>query len=163
MRNVIVWGRAVTNVLQQLRGKADGFDDWYQPWRDEMAADPLLKFLYRQRSEILKAGNDPRLSTGVEITSFSTADLPQPPPNARGFFIGDQYGGNGWEVELPDGTLDKIYVSLPEDRVRSYVRMLDAPTEHLGQPLADVSVAAICDLYVAYLGRLVAEAEATFG
>jgi hypothetical protein len=61
LRNVIVWGRAVTNVLQNLRGKAEGFDEWYEPWREEMATDPLLRFLYQQRSEILKRGTDPNL------------------------------------------------------------------------------------------------------
>ena len=35
MHNVVVYGRAVTNVLQNLRNRAQGFDDWYEPWQTE--------------------------------------------------------------------------------------------------------------------------------
>ncbi|HEX7526182.1 MAG TPA: hypothetical protein VF327_07725, partial [Gaiellaceae bacterium] len=162
LRNVIVWGRAVTNVVQNLRGKANGFDDWYEPWRREMTDDPLLKFLYKQRSEILKTGTDPAMSNVTYIASFSSEDLPPAPPNAKGFFLGDQFGGNGWEVELPDGTTEKIYVSLPESVARSWSELTEVPGEHLGGRLSDRSTQNICRLYLRYLDRLLADAEDRF-
>jgi hypothetical protein len=162
LRNVIVWGRAVTNVVQNVRGKADGFDDWYEPWRREMTEDPLLKFLYNQRSEILKTGADPAMSNVTHIASFSSEDVPPAPPNAKGFFLGDQFGGNGWEVELPDGTIEKIYISLPESVARSWTELTEVPGEHLGERLSDKSAQNICHLYLQYLDRLLADAENRF-
>lgn len=53
LRNLIVFGRAVTNVLQTLRGTEPAFDEWYKPRRDEMASDPLLKYFYTLRSQVL--------------------------------------------------------------------------------------------------------------
>jgi hypothetical protein len=50
MANVVVAGRAVTNVLQKLRNRVQGFDDWYKPWQQEMIQDPLLKYLYKLRT-----------------------------------------------------------------------------------------------------------------
>jgi hypothetical protein len=39
-----VFGRSVTFVLQTLRSiDEQRFDGWYDPWRAEMAEDPLLK------------------------------------------------------------------------------------------------------------------------
>src|SRR5258707_11501197 len=55
-RNLVVFGRAVTNVLQNLRSTETGFDDWYRPYQQEMAQDPLMKYFYEMRSEILKEG-----------------------------------------------------------------------------------------------------------
>jgi hypothetical protein len=49
MHNVVVMGRAVTNVLQKLCSKVEDFDVWYQPWVEEMARDPLLRYLYNLR------------------------------------------------------------------------------------------------------------------
>jgi hypothetical protein len=44
LRNVIVWGRAVTSTLQHIRVfKREAFDDWYLPKRAEMADDPEFK------------------------------------------------------------------------------------------------------------------------
>jgi len=96
LHNVVVFGRAVTNVLQKLRSTEPGFDAWYGPHRAQMEGDPLLKYLYRLRSEILKEGILP-LSTSMHIHRLRFPDdiarLGPPPPNAKSFFIGDNLGG----------------------------------------------------------------------
>lgn len=46
VRNVIVFGRAVTNVLQNLRATELTFDAWYAPVVQRMETDPLMRFLY---------------------------------------------------------------------------------------------------------------------
>ena len=52
---VVVFGRAVTNALQNLRSfDRQAFDAWYEPWRREMQNDALLRWFYVLRSEILK-------------------------------------------------------------------------------------------------------------
>jgi hypothetical protein len=91
LRNAIVFGRAVTNVLENLRGRVANFDDWYKPETQQLSRDPGFRRLYEMRSEILKEG---ALGIGPAITIdyLNTADLQDllrnPPPGARGFFIG---------------------------------------------------------------------------
>ena len=163
MTNVVVTGRAVTNVLQNLKSAASGFDKWYQPWQAEMRQDALLRYLYELRSEILKEGRD-RTGSSTYISSFRyPEDLPPAPPNAVRFFMGDRYGGNGWEVRLEDGTVQKMYVTLPPHQVRSWLSFRDLPTEHLGKPIGETSLENVCRLYVQYLRRLVDAAEKEFG
>ena len=70
---VVVFGRAVTNALQNLRTfDSHAFDEWYGPWRQEMQGDPLLRWFYKLRSEILK-GIVP--SIGIVIGSFGHEGL----------------------------------------------------------------------------------------
>src|SRR5215212_5869633 len=119
MANVVVAGRAVTSVLQLLRSKARGFDDWYEPWQ-QMKQDPLLMYLYILRSEILKEGEEG--ATHRTVLSFDPVrDLPPAPPGTTFFFTDDENGGSGWNMQLPDGNIQRIYVSIPEDRVRSFL------------------------------------------
>ena len=57
VRDIAVYGHATTMVLKNLKSVyGDAFVEWWQPRRDAMAADPLMKFFYRLRSEILKEG-----------------------------------------------------------------------------------------------------------
>jgi hypothetical protein len=115
MHNVVVMGRAVTNVLQNLRSKVQDFDVWYQPWQEEMAQDPLLRYLYKLRSEILKKGQEGATSI-LTIQSASMGEilsmLGQAPPNAISSFLGDYNGGSGWVVQLEDGSTETVYARL---------------------------------------------------
>lgn len=53
--NIAVFGRAVTNALQGLRTyDRQAFDEWYEPWRAEMQDDPLCRFFYELRTDLLK-------------------------------------------------------------------------------------------------------------
>ena len=58
LRNLIVFGRAVTNVLQNLRSTEGEkkFNEWYQPKVEEMKKDDISNYFYKLRSEILKEG-----------------------------------------------------------------------------------------------------------
>jgi hypothetical protein len=161
MANVVVAGRAVTNVLQLLRSKVEGFDDWYEPWQQQMRQDPLLRYLYRLRSEILKEGEEG--ATTRQVISFDPVrDLPPAPPGTTFFYTEDENGGWGWNMQLEDGSIQRIYVSIPEDRVRSFLAFTDPPGEHLEAPSHDASLQHVCELYVQYLQRLVDAAERRF-
>src|SRR5438094_483482 len=139
LHNLVVFGRAVTNVLQNLRSSEPDFDAWYGPHRAEMEADPLLKYLYELRTEILKKGILP-IGTSMYIHQLripeDMARLGPPPPNARGFFIGDNLGGSGWEVELPDGRTEKYYAELPADIGVATMHLPIAPRMRLDQELS---------------------------
>lgn len=167
IRNVAVFGRSVTFVLQNLRSvDADAFNRWYAPKQEAMRADPLLKYFVSLRNEILKEGG-PTATSSLYIEHMNTSDLAplmaHPPPGAKGFFVGDVLGGSGWEVELPDGSLEKYYVQLPGAvKMQSWLHFPDPPEQHLGEPLADTSLQNLGRLYIAYLSSLVDEAESEF-
>ena len=166
LRNLIVFGRAVTNVLQNLRGRAAGFDEWYESRVREMESDPLLKYFYNLRSVILKKGVL-NVSTSLYIDHLDMGNLfnrlPPPPSGASNFFIGDQVGGSGWEVELSDGTTEKYYVQLPADiGMVSKLHFPDSPSEHLGSAILDDSIENLSRMYISYLERLVADAAQRF-
>jgi hypothetical protein len=167
--NVAVFGRSVTLVLQKMSSVEPGFDEWYAPYRTAMAADELMRYFIGLRNEILKEGPPSSMggSTYIEHLDGSeiTAMMANPPPGAKGFFMGDALGGSGWEIELPDGSTAKYYMRLPDTmRVTVSVLLPDPPGEHAGKVLElhERSIAALCRLYVDYLERVVANAEAHF-
>jgi len=162
LRNLVVFGRAVTNVLQNLRSTESDFDNWYAKYKYEMESDPLMKFFYKLRSTILKEGE---LNTHTSMTfsgnPYELIKQSQPPPGAKGFFIGDQIGGSGWEVELPDGSVTKYYVAIPSDlpnfdlSIRVYLS--EAPEQFNRTSIED-----LCKTYVSYLDGMVQEAKRHF-
>jgi hypothetical protein len=165
LRNLVVFGRAVTNVLQNLRSTEPDFDNWYSPFQEEMENDPLMNYFYRLRTEILKEGNL-RMNNYAHIKSLQfprdLQKLGTPPPNAKGFFIGDQLGGSGWEVLEEDGSLTKYYVDLPGEIGSAGLTLPEAPDEHLGNKLDNKNIEYLGTLYLDYLRRLVIEAKRRF-
>lgn len=165
--NVVVFGRATTIALQNLRHLEDGFDLWYAPLAAAMAHDSLMVYFNRLRNSILKEGGA-QLSTSLHIDYLNTSDLApliqNPPPGAKSFFIGDNVGGSGWEIELTDGSTEKYYVQLPESvRMSAQLNLPDPPTEHHGQKLKDTSLENLARLYVGFLADLIKEAKSKFG
>ena len=162
VRNVIVFGRAVTNVLQNLRSTESGFENWYKPQVEAMQAEPLMKYLYKVRSEILKEGSIPVASS--VLLNGNPMELMRrfnSPPGAKGFFIGDRIGGSGWEVETEAGQTEKFYVELPPDlpgfRAEVSVFFPEAPAE-----IAETPIEVVCQRYVDRLAAIVQSAHARF-
>jgi hypothetical protein len=168
IRNVAVFGRSVTFVLQTLRSvDREAFNRWYEPRAQVMKDDPLCAYFTNLRNEILKEGG-PSASSRLFIERITSEDIAalmaSPPPGAKSFFIGDSLGGSGWEVELPDGSVEKFYVQLPKSlQIEFSLHFPDPPIEHLGQPIADTSLENLGRLYIDYLSSLVSEAEEEFG
>jgi len=54
--SVAIYGRSVTLVLQKLRSRVDGFDEWYAPHRQLMASDDLMRQFVELRNSLLKEG-----------------------------------------------------------------------------------------------------------
>lgn len=163
--NIVTFGRMVTFHLQKLLKHVDGFTEWYSIRQSEMRNDPLLKFFSSARNELEKE----RLPTLNQVTYISRLELPKdlsrfgtPPPNNKGFFVGDNLGGSGWFVAGPDGNDFKVYVELPDDIGKTWMSVKDLPESHLGVILTESSVESICGLYVNYLEKLVQEATIEF-
>ena len=164
LRNFVVFGRAVTNVLQNLRGIENDFDNWYEPYVIEMESDPLMKFFYNIRSKILKEGSL-QVATRVHIRKWTPETshlIGPPPPRAKSFFMGDKYGGSGWIVELPDGTEEKYYIELPREIGEADIYFRNPPQDHLGNRLEDKSLIEMCKLYLKYLQKMVDDAKKKF-
>lgn len=169
IHNVAVFGRSTTLVLQNLRSavERETFEVWYGPHVDRMKADPLFRYFVELRNEILKEG-PPTLSTTVRVGYLDSAMVAelrqQEPPGARLMFIGDALGGSGFEVPMPDGSVEKYYVSLPEEWDVSVTLHLPRPPLTIdGKPMPDSSIEALCRLYVDALSEIVADARQTFG
>lgn len=164
LRNLFVFGRAVTNVLQNLRNKEDSFDEWYKPYQDEMKNNMLLKYIYNLRTEILKRGVM-KTSKALLIHSFSSNDMARfgnPPLGATSFFMGDQLGGTGWEVQLADGSIEKYYVELPSDIGIVSTQFDNLPESVQLPPEVDGTVESISSYYYNFLEDMVTDAKAFF-
>lgn len=161
--NLATFGRSVTLVVQNLKTVVDraAFDAWYEPKREAMKGDALMLWFVKLRNEILKEG-PPSADVHTYIAHFTDAEIPPRPPGAKAFFMGDSYGGNGWEVSLPDGSLVKWYVELPRDVASTTLHLPSPPQSHLGQPIADRSLSNLGTLYLRYLEDLVEDARRTF-
>ena len=80
------------------------------------------------------------------------------PPNTVSTFFGDQLGGNGWEVRMPDGSTEKVYFDLPPGSdVESALTFPESPDQHDGEPITDTSIANFGRLYLAALTKIVDE------
>jgi len=90
MHSVVVFGRSVTNVLQNLRSKVPDFDTWYEPWKAQMEQDPLMRYLYKLRTDLLKKVREGATNV-TKIQSASLGELQHilgpPPPNKVGFSL----------------------------------------------------------------------------
>lgn len=163
LRNLIVFGRAVTNVLQNLRSTVgEPFDSWYEPKVEEMRRDQVLTYFYTLRSQILKQGTvNASVSLSLSGNPFALMQKYQAPPGAKGFFMGDNIGGCGWEVQIAEGVTEKFYVDVPDTieglDMKIDVRLADAPIE-----LKEHNIQRLAEHYLAYLSNLVAEAKRVF-
>jgi len=165
IRNLVVFGRSVTFVIQNLKTPVgqEKFNKWYQPMQEKMKDDIVMKYFVTLRNEILKQGKLP-ISTSANIKNFSTSDIPNlgpRPPGADRFFIGDQTGGSGWEFELPDGTREKYYIEIPESIaiVKQHFSELPVPED---DKLKEKSIEELCEYYINKLEWILNEARKEF-
>lgn len=166
LHNAVVFGRAVTNVLQCLRATEPDFDEWYLPRQEELKNDPLMKYFYELRSVILKQGRTP-MSHSAGIGYFDSSMLsrmpPPPPGRVRSTFILDSVGGSGYEMEMADGSVEKFYVSLPIEAGAWVKFQFDGVPASVPKPAAGSDPAgSMLNAYVERLAELVREAELRF-
>jgi hypothetical protein len=124
-----------------------------------------MRFFYELRTRILKQG-DTGVGGYAHIKSFTfPIDMKKfgpPPANARNFFIGDSFGGTGWEVEIAPGVLEKYYVDLPSEIGAAGLYFRDAPDHIDTSEPTDADVIALSERYLARLEEIVQAAEGHF-
>lgn len=132
LMNAVVFGRAVTFALQNLRSVRPDFDEWYEPKMQEMKSDPLLKYFADLRTTIEKTTEN--ITSKGYALNFNSAQLAaefgKPPPGAYMKFICDSLGRSGWRVKTSDGEIVEYYVSLPESMVRPVLFLAKAPQDY---------------------------------
>lgn len=107
VRNVLVFGGALANTMKAIAKASPIFASWFDVQSPSADIESLRKVLLREP----KTRRD---YTQVQLASAGKEYGPRP-ANARVFFSGDRLGGVGWEIELPDGQIEKYYVQLPDD------------------------------------------------
>ena len=164
LKDAVVYGRAVTNVLENLRSIEPDFEQWYDGWRIKLKDDPISSYLYKLRSQILKQG---RVATSVTLSfdvlssSMIAGAMRDRPFGAKGFVIGDDLGGSGWEVAKSHGETEIQYVpsSLePGIGKRVEFHFVDAP-----ENIRRISVNRICGHYIDLMTAIVDDAWNRFG
>lgn len=164
LMNLFTYGRSVTMTIQTMKSTDPGFEAWWKPYQDWMANDPLMHFFNKTRTDVLHEGELPT-ATYTIIGAHGVIDMgalrrdlsTHAPPNTIATFFGDQLGGNGWEVRMPDGSTEKVYFDLPAGVVESGLQLPDPPTQHDGEAITNTSIANLGRLYIDYLDRTVKE------
>lgn len=163
LRNAVSFGRSVTFVLQRLKGKVDDdFESWYTERQEVLKQDEVAQKMDDLRNRILKGADGPEVSTYAKVNHLNTNDLYRiMPPWADSAFIGDQYGGSGFEVEQPDGSTEKFYVDFPEEIDVETGLFINGSSDQDMQEVADAEE----DLryYLKLLGEIVRDANDQFG
>jgi hypothetical protein len=62
VQNCITTSRTVTFILQHHKAAVPNFDDWYVPYRNTFAADPIMSWAKTARNKIEKEGDLETLS-----------------------------------------------------------------------------------------------------
>jgi hypothetical protein len=167
MHNAVIFGRSVTNVLENIRTiNRAGFNEWWDPRQQAMRDDPLLRYFYKLRSEIEKEGPPDPTVEGFYINHLGPSDMAEmqrhAPAGTKSIFIGDPQGRSGYEVALSDGTVEKVYFKIPESVGYPIFGLPDRPEMHLGQRISDRSMPNLCRIYLGYMENLIVEAERDF-
>jgi hypothetical protein len=122
-----------------------------------------MRYFVDARNELEKQGKL-SVATSAHLHSFSTGDIAKfgrRPIGAKSFFIGDQLGGSGWEVELADGSKEKYYVELPTSIAEVKQHFSNLP-EAMAPELKGATVEDLSQRYIERLAALVLAARAHF-
>lgn len=163
LRNLIVFGRSVTFVIQNLSSIEPNFSKWYETIQSELKSDPLMKYFVDVRNNILKQGKM-EVSTSTHLKSFSPSDinkLKPRPSGATSFFMGDEIGGSGWIIPLADGTEEKFYIDVPSSIAEVKQVFPDLP-ESVDASIKRKSIEELCELYLQKLESIIDRARLEF-
>jgi hypothetical protein len=122
-----------------------------------------MRYFVNARNELEKQGKL-SVATSARLHSFSSEDIKKfgrPPVGAKSFFIGDQLGGSGWEVELADGSKEKYYVELPASIGEVKQHFSNLP-ETLAPELRGATIEDLSQRYIERLSGLMVEAKLHF-
>lgn len=154
IRTAVVDLRRVTFVLQTLRSRVDGFDDWYSPLQEALRADPLMRYFVELRNEIEKRGLPGAVAELYNLQSGAAVADVACFEDQHGLAVS---GAVRADADVPSGELASPH------GLRNF-RLPDPPTEHQGKTLTDLRFTSLAALALDHLEQLVVRpAEAQFG
>lgn len=159
--NAITSGRSVTFVLQNLKGKADGFDAWYEAKQDVLKVDPVCQWFKELRNFIEKQGTHGEHSTSMtfNLNPSNAHEMQRVQQNApagtKKTIFGDGLGRSKYVVELADGTEHDVFFDAPPSIVQSQLNITGAPGGR--------GVEELLEHYLSVLEDTVNDAVAEFG
>lgn len=163
-RNLVVFGRSVTFMLQGLKEAvgSERFDNWYAPQQAQMKSDLVLKYFTKLRDDLEKQGKLPT-SSSIQLRRIPPDVMKKyhKPPGTVGIFVIDQIGGSDFEVELPTGEKQKYYVEFPSDiaSVRRHFKAISPPDDEI---LKAKTIEELSSYFISKLDTLLNEARCEF-
>lgn len=154
--NLVSAARSAHFALLRLKGKVEGFDEWWSEVTTQMAADPVFVWFKTLRNKMEKQGEMGGGSAYLQA-SFSPHELlALVPPLTDGAYVealqvGDPQGRSSAVIAMPDGTREILYLKLPDHIAVSRYVMEDAPDHRDFGDLAHH--------YLSVLDQIVSEAE----
>lgn len=146
--------RRVTFVLQTLRGRVDGFDDWNREVQEALRSDPLMRYFVELRNEIEKRGLP---GVVAELYSLETGE-----PVADVACYEDEHGLAVSGAARPGLDLPAGELSGPHGL--RHFRLPDPPITHEGEPLTDYRFAELARQALDFLeSHVVGPARERFG
>jgi hypothetical protein len=165
LRNVLVFGRSVTFVIQNLSSivGSEIFAQWYSPHQETMKRDPLMKYFVEARNNLEKQG---RLDVGIAAEfNCSSEDIRKglgpPPPGAVSAFIGDSTGGSGWEIDVGNGETIKYYVNFPQS-FANVKQVFHSMPDTIPDHLQEMAVDELCEMVLGKLTAVLDDAYKVF-
>jgi hypothetical protein len=154
IRAAVVDLRRVTFVLQTLRGRVDGFDDWYGEVQEALRSDPLMRYFVELRNEIEKRGLPGMVA---ELYSLENGE-----PVADVACYEDEHGLAVSGAARPGLDLPAGELSGPHGL--RHFRLPDPPITHKGEPLTDYRFAELARQALDFLeSHVVGPARERFG
>jgi hypothetical protein len=133
---------------------------WSDQIKNARKTDPLLSYVWQAR-------NAEDHGLGERITEVDAGGFGiNAGPSGYIEHLRIRSDGSTTEIEYRGDdppTLHRIPARLKLVRVTNRGEVYDPPTEHLGQPLRNVTPAGVADLAFTYLQKMIAEAEDKFG
>lgn len=161
--NAISNGRSVTFVLQNLRGKADGFDEWYDERREVLKEDTVCQAMNKIRNKIEKEGSAGETNY-MKIDKLNFSDIARKTPEwADGTFLGGVYGGHGFYVERPDGSEARFYHDFDVGQFEAGFVVDELTTKEDIQSGEFVEIDDDLEYYIKVIAELVSDAIDEFG
>jgi hypothetical protein len=115
--NCLVWGRAITNVIQNARSVWSGFEEWYARHAQVLKDDQRFRAFYQMRTEVLKRGHTAARAAALvwdEKNELFDALLPIPEGAVSAVLFDPETRFFGWIVRRDDAKEERVERKLPE-------------------------------------------------
>jgi len=122
-----------------------------------------MKYFVEARNNLEKQG---RLDVGATANINGSIEdiirgLGSPPPGTVRYFIGDNAGGSGWEVDIGHGEIVKYYVNFPKS-VASVKQVFHSMPDAIPDEIQKMPVDELCEIVLGKLTAILDDAYKVF-